>query len=106
MDAVRRQKLEADWMTLTRRDLPQAADRHGWPIRDDHCFQRVLLDNACNGVWYDHIGGSPAYRHASDGVLLAAVTLGRAALDGRADIARLNRQSLRWRGKAGNGGGA
>lgn len=65
----------------------------------DHCFQRILLDHACGGVWYERVPGRPAYRCASDGVLADAVALGEAVLEGRADLVALNRQSLAWRGK-------
>ena len=99
MEQDRRARLEQEWLHLTRAALPDAARGAGWSICEDHCFQRVLLDNACGGVWYDHIADRPAYRHATDDILLSAVTLGRAALDGRASIDRLNRQSLKWRGK-------
>ncbi|GGB25569.1 hypothetical protein GCM10011380_13910 [Sphingomonas metalli] len=68
-------------------------------MRADHCFQRILLDTACGGRWYDHIAGRPAYAHAPDTVLVRAVALARAAAAGEADLATLNRQSLFWRGK-------
>lgn len=84
-------------MTLTRKRLPEAAFAQRWPIFEDHCFQRVLLDNACGGVWYDHIIGRPAYRCASQRQLEAALALGEAALRGEADLVALNAQSLAWR---------
>ncbi len=96
---TRRSALEAQWLTLTRETLPAAATRD-WPVRFDHCFQRILLDAACGGVWYDHIAKRPAYAHAPDEVLTAAIALGRAVLAGEADLVALNRQSLVWRGKA------
>lgn len=68
-------------------------------MRADHCFQRILLDQACGGRWYDHIAGRPAYAHADDTVLARAVTLAEAVRDGIADLAAMNRQSLAWRGK-------
>ena len=95
-----REALEARWLDLTRRALPGAAGP-GWPVRLDHCFQRILLDNATGGVWYDAIPGRPAYRHAPEAVLREAVRLGEAVLAGEADLAAMNRASLAWRGKAG-----
>jgi hypothetical protein len=94
-----RRLLEARWLELTRRLLPQAAAGRRWPIRRDHCFQRVLLDNACGGVWYDCIAGRPAYRAAADPILAAATALGDDVVAGRADLSALNAASLRWRGK-------
>ncbi len=95
--APRRSTLERQWLELTTARLPAAAFGRGWPIHRDHCFQRVLWDNACGGVWYDHILGRPAYRCASDAQLAAAIALGEAALAGSADLAALNAQSLAWR---------
>ncbi len=95
-----RAALEARWLDLTRRALPDVARARGWPVVADHCFQRILLDNGFGGVWYDHVTGRPAYAHADADALERAVALGEAALAGDADMAALNRQSLAWRGKA------
>ena len=96
-----REALEARWLELTRERLPEVASARGWPVRFDHCFQRILLDNACGTVWYERIAKRPAYAHASDSVLGKAVSLGEAVLDGTADLDELNRRSLEWRGKQG-----
>lgn len=89
-----RAALEARWLDLTRRALPRVAAERGWLIHDDHCFQRVLLDAACGGVWYDHIADRPAYAHASDALLSAAVRLGEAVMAGDIALAPLNRRSI------------
>ncbi|MBM2577715.1 GCN5-related N-acetyltransferase [Jannaschia sp. Os4] len=96
-----RADLEARWLDLTRREMPAAAGARGWPVRFDHCFQRILLDHATGGPWYDAIPRRPAYRHAPDGVLRAAIAAGEAALAGEADLHALNRASLDGRGKRG-----
>ena len=90
---------ERHWLTLTRQTLPDLAHSRDWPISADHCFQRVLLDHACGGRWYDHIPERPAYRHAPREILEAAITLGEAVAAGSADLRPLNARSLRWRGK-------
>ncbi|MEP9400683.1 GCN5-related N-acetyltransferase [Sphingomonas sp. VNH70] len=95
-DAVR-----ARWLELTRRELPALASARGWPVRADHCFQRILLDNAFGGRWYDHVAGRPAYAHADPAALARAVALGEAAIAGTEDMAELDRRSLEWRGKRG-----
>lgn len=92
--------LEAAWLELTRRELPGHAAARGWPVRADHCFQRILLDNAVGGVWYDAVEGRPAYRHVAAPVLERAVALGQAAAGGEADLHELNRRSLAWRRQA------
>ncbi|SOB79233.1 hypothetical protein SAMN06297144_0444 [Sphingomonas guangdongensis] len=92
-----RSALEARWLELTRAILPALAGPRGWPVRYDHCFQRILFDAATGGVWYDAISKRPAYRHASDAVLDEAVRLAEAVADGSADLPALNDRSLAWR---------
>lgn len=96
---ARRAELETEWLHLTRAALPALAEQRGWPVANDHCFQRILLDNACGRRWYDAIPRRPAYTHAADETLAAAVALARATLNGTADLHALNRRSLAWRGK-------
>jgi hypothetical protein len=91
--------LEAEWLRLTRETLPGLARTRGWPVHADHCFQRILLDHAVGGRWYDHVPRRPAYRHLDEAALVRAVALGRSAAAGEADLPALNDQSLRWRGK-------
>jgi hypothetical protein len=92
-----RAALERTWLALTRSALPAEARGRDWPIVADHCFQRVLLDNAAGGVWYDAIAGRPAYRHAPIDLLGRAVALGEQVLAGAVDLAELNLRSLAWR---------
>lgn len=90
---------ERQWLALTRETLPALAAARDWPVHADHCFQRILLDHACGGRWYDHIPQRPAYAHAPDAVLDAAIALAERVAAGTADLHTLNAQSLRWRGK-------
>ena len=92
-----RPTLEDRWLHLTRVALPAVARARGYPICADHCFQRVFLDNACGGVWYDAIPRRPAYRNASEATLAHAVQLAEATLAGTNDLATLNQRSLAWR---------
>lgn len=94
-----RDAMQARWLDLTQRELPGLAGTRGWPVRADHCFQRILLDNAFGGVWYDHVSARPAYIHADPAALARAVALGEAAIAGTVDLAELNRRSLDWRGQ-------
>lgn len=94
-----RAALSARWLDLTNRTLPAAA-MPDWPVHLNHCFQRILLDNATGGVWYDAIAGRPAYAHASAAVLARAIALGEGVLTGEADLVELNARSLAWRGRA------
>lgn len=94
-----RSALEARWLHLTRGALPALAAERCWPVRLDHCFQRILLDAACGGRWLDHVAGRPAYKAIDDARLQQAVGLAEQVATGEADLHALNRQSLAWRGK-------
>lgn len=73
-------------------------DRNRWPVRHDHCFQRIVLDAICEGVWYDHIA-RPAYKHLSMEQASHAVQLCEDIIAGAADLADLNQKSLSSRNK-------
>ena len=86
------------WFALTRDTMPSVAGKRGWPVRFDHCFQRILLDNACGARWTDRLK-RPAYAHAPDTILRAAIALGEDVMANRADLWSLDENSLSWRGK-------
>lgn len=90
------------YLHLTRTTMPtlaQTSKRH-WPVRNDHCFQRIVLDTICGGVWYDHIA-RPAYKHLSATQASKAVQLCEQIIAEETDLRVLNQQSLAWRGKSG-----
>lgn len=92
--------LVSRYMTLTKEIMPHLArtTHTHWPVRNDHCFQRIVLDTLCGGVWYDHIT-RPAYKHLTRAQAAQAVRLCDDIISGDADLALLNHQSLIWRGK-------
>ena len=91
--------LRARWRALVDRRLPEAArGRPDWPVSLDHCFARVLLDNACGGPWREAVA-PPAWVNMPLDALARALELGEEVLAGRADLPDLNRRSLAWRGK-------
>jgi hypothetical protein len=92
-----RHDLERRWLHLTRELLPKEASAAAWPVSEYHCFQRILLDAVCEGVWYDHVPARPAYRHLETAKLAEAVALAERVLAGEADLAALNARSLAWR---------
>ncbi len=98
-------ELRAAYVRRVTEELPRAARRAGdWPIREDHCFGRVVLDNVFGDAWYDHVDGRPAYEHLSRDELTAAVDLAERMLEaGRPAVEELNRNSLRWRGDSATG---
>ncbi|MEO0620434.1 MAG: hypothetical protein AAFZ01_14285 [Pseudomonadota bacterium] len=86
------------WRRLFERELPRAAADRDWPVSADHCFARILLDNACGCPWREIIR-PPAWRNAQPHILLTAIVTGERVLTGDADLDALNDQSLRMRGK-------
>ncbi len=87
------------WRDLVGRRLPEAAaSRPDWPVRLDHCFARIFLDNACGRPWREVVA-PPAWATMPTDRLADAVALAEAVLTDRADLAFLNRRSLRMRGK-------
>ena len=88
------------YINLTKEIMPKMAREKvfQWPVQNDHCFQRIVLDNICNGCWYEHLE-RPAYKHLSRDQALKAVKLCEDIISGNSDLHALNRQSLIWRGK-------
>lgn len=80
--------------------LPSLAhsNRQDWPVREDHCFQRIVLDTICGDVWYKHLD-RPAYKNLTHEQAYRAVRLCHEIAKGHADLRQLNNQSLIWRGK-------
>ncbi len=94
------QELINSYLYLTKNVLPSLAKdgSRAWPVVEDHCFQRIVLDTICGGVWYEFID-RPAYKHLTMEQVTAAVQLCEAIIDGHSNIQELNQQSLIWRGK-------
>ena len=91
------------YRALVDHELPAAAREDGWSLRLDHCFGRVLLDDAVGGCWYDHLDrrAGPAYRQLDDAQLAGAVALGERLLaEGDPLLRTVDARSLAWRGKA------
>ena len=84
------------WLQLTRRVLPGVAAEHAWPIRLDHCFMRVFLDQAVGGQW-DRVVARPAIRHMPGPLLARAVALAERSLAEPGILPALNAESLAWR---------
>ena len=92
-------EIRARWRELVDERLPaRARRRKGWPVYLNHCFARILLDNACGTMWRKVIE-APAWRNTPLPVLQTAIDLGEDVLAGDADLWALNDASLRMRGK-------
>ena len=106
--AADRAALVEEWERLTKRSLPELAKAHKWPIRFDHCFQRVALDAAFGGCWYDHLDRKkgPAIKQIGAADLARAVAAARRmAEEGVGAVREMDEASLRWRGKQPKVGG-
>jgi len=102
-DGADREALLVRYRTLVDEELPAAARRDRWSLRLNHCFGRVLLDDAVGGCWYDHLDrrAGAAYRQLDDARLAGAVALGeRLLVEGDPLLRTLDARSLAWRGKA------
>lgn len=88
------------YKVLTKETMPMLArtSHKHWPVWNDHCFQRIVLDAVCGGVWYDHLP-RPAYQHLTQDQAATAVALCEKIMSGATDLDMLNQQSLAWRGK-------
>lgn len=91
-----RRTLEARWLILVRKVLPDMAKCCDWPIALDHCFMRVCLDISLGGTWTD-IVKRPAIRHLSDGQLFDAITVAEGLVRAPETLHALNQRSIHWR---------
>ncbi|MEZ3144775.1 hypothetical protein [Halobaculum sp. MBLA0143] len=90
--------LREEYRELTERRLPAAAD-DDWPVTEDHCFQRIVLDTLFEDAWYDHVDGRPAVRSLTADQLREAIRIAESLLEDPERVAVLNRRSLRYRGE-------
>ena len=94
--------LASRYIVLTKEVMPHLArtSHKHWPVSNDHCFQRIILDTVCGGVWYDYLP-RPAYKTMTHDEAANAVKLCNDIISGDADLIVLNKQALQWRGKTG-----
>lgn len=97
--------LREQWNHLYRNRLPSLAKAKDaaqpkWPVQLDHCFARIILDNAVgkDRPW-NQVLKSPAYKHMSREQLDSAIALGEKLSNGEADLVALDERSLALRGK-------
>ncbi|KAK0353426.1 hypothetical protein LTS16_005322 [Friedmanniomyces endolithicus] len=97
--------LRARWNDLYKDRLPSLAKARDpvqkrWPVFLDHCFARIVLDNAVgrDSPWTEVVK-APAVKHMTIAQLEAAIQLAEKIVAGEADLAELNNRSLQLRGK-------
>lgn len=100
-------ELQERWNTLYKKTLPGLAKAKDpvqphWPVVLDHCFGRIILDNAVGVTqpWAKVIK-SPAYKNMSVRQLEDAIMLGESIAVGEANLEELNHKSLELREKNG-----
>lgn len=93
--------LQAQYLTLVNHKLPALAKTYSLPIRLNHCFARVILDNLFGRCWYDVLdkSGKPAYKKLTDDQLIHAIAIAEEMLTNPSVVEEMNRNSLRWRSK-------
>jgi O-6-methylguanine DNA methyltransferase len=99
------ESLRERWTHLYASHLPALAkardpSQDHWPVHLDHCFARIILDNAVgiDKPWTRAIK-SPAVRNMTVKQLHDALALGEKVANGDADLVELDRVSLQLRGK-------
>lgn len=103
-----RERLLRRYRELVDDELPAAGAARSWVLRANHCFGRILLDDAVGGCWYDVLDrrAGAAYRQLDDSRLAHAVAQGeRLLVDGDPLVRELDDRSLRWRGRPSKTGG-
>ena len=85
-------------------EFPEAARRGGYPVRFNHCFLRIVYDNLFGAPWRSVLPqGRPAIEQLDAEQLARATAIGREIIDYPEACRRLNRESLRLRGKLAGG---
>ncbi|MDB9528913.1 hypothetical protein PN498_23170 [Oscillatoria sp. CS-180] len=90
--------LTEQYLNLVNRQLPAAAQKGGYPVRFNHCFARIILDNICGCEWYQVIE-KPAYKNMTEEQLQQAIALGKTFLVDPQACVEANQTSLRYRNK-------
>jgi uncharacterized protein (DUF427 family) len=94
--ASARASLTRRWLMLMHEILPQMADRHDWPISQNHCFMRVCLDTSIGTPWHMFVK-RPALRHMSDDQLRHTVAIAERCVETPSLLFELNSRSIEYR---------
>lgn len=98
-------ELRDKWLDLYKNVLPGLAREHSpvqkkWPVRNDHCFARIILDcQVGKTVPWTKVLKSPAYKNLDCDGLRGIISLGEAIASGEENLDELNQRSLSLRGK-------
>lgn len=95
-------QLRSQYLELTNHVLPQLAVSRNFPVRYNHCFQRIILDNLFGCCWYKVLERKqePAYKQLTEEQLEQAIALANSIIaQPDSYLQQLNQNSLNWRGK-------
>nr|OQO17184.1 hypothetical protein B0A51_15071 [Rachicladosporium sp. CCFEE 5018] len=99
------ESLRMQWNDLYRTKLPTMAKARDpaqpkWPVFLDHCFARIVLDNAVgNEKPWTEVVKPPAVKNMSEEQLTNAIALAEKVANGEANLVDLDERSLELRGK-------
>lgn len=94
--------LRNQYLELTNHVLPHLATSRRFPVRYNHCFQRIILDNLFGRCWYEVLERQrePAYKQLTEAQLEQAIALANNIItQPNSYLQQLNRNSLNWRSK-------
>lgn len=101
------ESLQQTWKQIYASTLPslaksKSAVQSKWPVSLDHCFARIILDNAIgiDAPWHTKLK-APAYRNMTPIQLSDAIGLAREIECGKKSLVELNERSLQLRNKQG-----
>ena len=77
---------------------PALAKERGYPVYFNHCFRRIIYDNACGEQWQNVIANK--FKDRAPLELLQSVEKVILKIEnGDLSMHEANRRSLKWRGK-------
>ncbi len=95
-------QLRSQYLELTNHVLPNLSATRKFPVRYNHCFQRIILDNLFGCCWYEVLNqqGEPAYKQLTEAQLEQAIAFANSIVNQPDSyLHQLNQNSLTWRGK-------
>lgn len=93
--------LRTRYLKLTNQVLPELARQRQFPVKYNHCFQRIVLDNLFGCCWYEALDRKDtAYKQLTEEQLERAIAIAESMIiQTNEHTHQLNRNSLRWRKK-------
>lgn len=96
------ERLRNKYLELVKQELPRLAFQRQFPVKFDHCFARIILDNLFGRCWYEVIDrkNGAAEKQLSVEQLPKAIEIAETIIESPDSyIQQLNLKSLRWRKK-------